>query len=122
MFENETSIPKVKRQPPAVRRGGRADLMSRFDVGFAVVEIPGRTLVSANAAFLGILGFSSLRHAKSWDLITLAPESRDAVGILEEISRTGKLRMNEMKIRRVDGKEIWVSFSVNAVRGKRDHM
>ena len=96
--------------------------MSRFDVGFGVVEIPGRTLVSANAAFLAILGFTSLRHAKSCDLATLASDSREAAAKLEEISRNGKLRTHEMRIHRADGKEIWVSFSVNAVGGKRDRL
>jgi PAS domain S-box-containing protein len=122
MFEHETSTPKVKRTHPPVPRGRQQDLMSRFDVGFGVIEVPGRTLVSANAAFLGILGFTSLRHAKSWDLITLAIRSQEVDGILEEIYRIGKLRTSEMKVRRVDGREIWVSFSVNAVRGKRSHM
>lgn len=122
MFENETSTPKMKRPTHTVRRGNRPDLMSRFDVGFGVVELPGRTLVSANTAFLGILGFSSLRHARSCDLIQLAPDSREAALKLEEITRTGKLRTNEMKINRVDGKEIWISLSVNALRGNRNRL
>lgn len=122
MFENEASIPKVKRPPQAVRRVSRPDLMSRFDVGFGVVGMPGRNLITANAAFLAILGFTSLRHAKSRDLVTLAPDPREAASKLEEISRTGKLRTNEMRIRRVDGKEIWVSISVNSVGGKRDRL
>jgi two-component system, cell cycle sensor histidine kinase and response regulator CckA len=122
MFENEVPAPKAKRPYPSVRRGRRPDPMSRFGLGFGVVALPGRILVSANAAFLEILGFTSLRHAKSWDLLALAQDSHEAVEILEEISRTGKLRTKEMKARRLDGRGIWISFSANALNGRSDRL
>ncbi len=122
MFENETTARKAKPPYLSAGRGRHPDLMSRFGIGFGVVELPGRNLVSTNAAFLGILGFNSLKHAKSWDPIVLAADSREFAGILEEIHRTGRYRASEMKIPRADGREIWISFSANALNDRPDRL
>jgi diguanylate cyclase (GGDEF)-like protein/PAS domain S-box-containing protein len=86
-------------------------------IGLFQAHPDGRVL-EANAALARLLGYASradlLQHMAHIDDIDVAPERRQHV--LELLQRNGQVADEEVRVRRRDGRLIWVSLNVHGVR------
>lgn len=93
------------------------ELFRRSVVGLFQAHPDGRVL-EVNAALARLLGYASrdelLQKMAHIDDIDVAPDRRRHV--LELIARNGQVADEEVRIRRNDGRLIWVALNVHAVR------
>ncbi|TDR39157.1 PAS domain S-box-containing protein/diguanylate cyclase (GGDEF)-like protein [Tahibacter aquaticus] len=86
-------------------------------IGLFQAHPDGRVL-EANAALGHLFGYASrsdlLQHMAHIDDIDMPPEDRHE--LLELLRRNGQVTDQEVRIRRYDGRPIWVSLNVHAVR------
>ena len=91
-------------------------LLHRLRVGVVRTSQEGRIL-TANIAFLHLLGISSIDPQGQSCLRDYYLRPRDHDDMLEQIRRNGSVREYEAPLRRADGKVIWVSMAMDRVPG-----
>ncbi len=92
------------------------DLMSRLDVGVYRVTPKGK-IAYANPAFLRIFGMRSWEEARNWDLSAYVANGEDLRRLRDELQKTGRVRIREMKLRGPHGEEMWISLSLTSLSG-----
>ncbi len=85
-------------------------LLNRVNVGVFRSTLDGR-LLEANAAFLQLLGVSTLEQAQSLELLKLFLEPQERSQLLEGLQQEVQLATKEVELPRADGTRIWVSWS-----------
>jgi PAS domain S-box-containing protein len=85
-------------------------LLNRSSVGIFRSTLDGRIL-EANAAFLKLLGLSSLQEAQTIDLHNLYFRLEDRSRLLNLLKEKGHLDRYEVQLRRSNGSPVWVSLT-----------
>jgi two-component system, cell cycle sensor histidine kinase and response regulator CckA len=79
-------------------------------LGVAVFRsAPDGTLLDANPAWLSLFGFSSLEEAQRVELPDLYVDPADRTALIASLLATGEVRDLVLRLRAVDGRELWVS-------------
>ena len=86
-------------------------LLFRLNVGTYRRNLEG-TLLSANAAFLAILGFESFQAARDGGFRDLVLASEDYGRIQAGIAKSRKLCAEEIRLTRADGSTVWICLSL----------
>src|SRR6266480_1390086 len=85
--------------------------------GVGVVSLDGRFL-ACNPAFARILGYDSPEDLMMHDVSAIYAHSEDRQGVLARLQETGRLVSFENRLRRKDGREVWVLANMALVPGE----
>jgi len=85
--------------------------------GVGVVSLDGRFL-ACNPAFARILGYDSPEDLMMRDVSAIYAHSEDRQGVLARLQETGRLVSFENRLRRKDGREVWVLANMALVPGE----
>ena len=92
------------------------DLMSRLDVGVYRMTPAGK-LAYANPAFLRIFGMHSWEEARNWDLSAYVTQADELRRLRDDLGKTGRVRIREMKLRGPHGEDLWISLTLTSLAG-----
>lgn len=85
-------------------------LLDRLQVGCAITDTHGRFL-AANPALIEIFGARSLAECQSQPVTRWYANSADREGLLARLLEPGRIRDQDIRMHRMDGRECWVRLN-----------